>query len=171
MIKFVMAENCDEDKDATFNLGFIQRYHTIPGAIKMGSTLENLFSTNFQDESNCDIILKVGQVKFPAHRMVLYCWSTYFQKFLGQQGLNSSNMTNEKYNRSVPTMDLSDEIRGNNHFESFLEFMYSGRITLDKLNIWKIVELATKFEVPELRKVCSDFLMDLSDNLQLRKNF
>lgn len=135
----------------------------------MGSTLENLFSTNFQDESNCDIILKIGQVKFPAHRMVLYCWSTYFQKFLGQQGLNSSNMTNEKYNGSAPTMDLSDEISGNNHFESFLEFLYSGQITLEKLNIWKIVELATKFEVPELRKVCSDFLMDLSDKSATEK--
>lgn len=110
--------------------------------------LETLHSQRM-DGRFCDIDLHVSsgsmiEKRFPAHRSVLAACSQYFET-----RLKTTRVTKEQIHITCHDVDV---------FETLLDYMYSGNITIDWNNVQELLKLSHYFQLSKVTTYCSDFL-------------
>lgn len=89
----------------------------------------------------CDILLQVGNRTFAAHRVVLACAGTYFRN------LFSSAVAS-------PTTSFSLEFISPANLEKVLNFVYTGEILTDLIDVGVLYELAKRLGINDLVGAC-----------------
>ncbi|XP_025089767.1 zinc finger and BTB domain-containing protein 49-like isoform X2 [Pomacea canaliculata] len=100
----------------------------------------------------CDIVISAGDVRIPAHRLVLAAASPYFGPLL-------------ELAHSSPSNGMPTEIRLHDidaaAIEQIIEFCYTSTICVTEDNVWCLLPTATRLQMSELCTLCSDFLHSL----------
>lgn len=96
---------------------------------------------------NHDLILKVGNTEFRAHRDILRARSKVFQSMLNHD-------TIEKNSGIVDVPDCDPQA-----MELFLSYIYCGKVeTLNESNMFGLYYMADKYEMLALKEECSEFI-------------
>lgn len=112
----------------------------------------------------CDIVLHVyDQARqerlFPAHRSVLAASSPYFESVL-----KTNRVTKEQINiNGCHDVDV---------FETLLDYMYTGNITVDWNNVNELLKLSNHFLIVKVSNYCCEFLehyLSLENCLEVRE--
>lgn len=112
--------------------------------IKNAMRLENLqskFETYFESGEFSDFTIKLREREFKVHKFILVPQSSLFRRMFSNDFVNPAEMF-----KDVKSF-------GEETFESFLRFFYTGHVDLD-CNGMDMYELASDFDVPELKKIC-----------------
>lgn len=103
-----------------------------------------------------DVKLIVQGTSIPAHKCILIARSEYFRSMF----CNGLNETNRK-EIEIQQVDLV-------HFQSMLEFVYTGKVVITDENIISLVNVSDMFLLEDLRQECRTKLFsDLISRLQL----
>ncbi|XP_041350623.1 kelch repeat and BTB domain-containing protein 2-like isoform X2 [Gigantopelta aegis] len=95
-----------------------------------------------------DVVIKVDQVEFPCHKVVLCSMSPYFE------GMFSSGMK-ESSQSVIQLHDLNSE-----WFELVLTYMYSGHIHLTNNNVKDILHIGSFLQVLCLQELCEEYILE-----------
>ena len=109
-----------------------------------------------RQSSSCDVSFLVGGRIFHAHRLILAAQSEYFEKLLDTK--TSFQESNTKNSISLPDKDAEA-------FESVLEYLYSGYLSISNKNIQtnvQILQMAHEFQMSALFESIGE---QLSNNL------
>lgn len=101
----------------------------------------------FLKQEYCDVILKVKEQEFPAHRLILKARSPVF----------ASTFKYDTKEKATGVIDIED--CDPSSFSDFLYFLYCG--TTEKLsskNVFSLFTAADKYDVPDLRSECMKFI-------------
>lgn len=107
------------------------------------------FKSLFSSKGNCDTTVHVQDKEYKAHRAVLIARSSVFAAMFQHE-------TTEKLTGIINISDCDPE-----SFEKFLEFLYTGKLENPSCrNALDLYEIADKYDAPELKTFCVDFLME-----------
>ncbi len=114
-----------------------------------GNAILEMLRTQRMDGRFCDIVLHMSNSSqesklFPAHRSVLAACSQYFESVL-----KTHRVTKEQINISCHDVDV---------FETLLDYMYSGNITIDWNNVNELLKLSNYFLMSKVTNYCNEFL-------------
>ncbi|XP_071455717.1 kelch-like protein 18 [Hetaerina americana] len=94
----------------------------------------------------CDITLKVGDHSFSAHRIVLAAAVPYFHAMFTHDMV-------ESHQKDI-TMKGIEAVA----LEALINFVYSGRISIDPNNVQSLMVGSSFLQLTEVRDACADFL-------------
>lgn len=121
-----------------------------------GSHIQIAFSGLYGSTLFADVVLKVGNEKIPAHRIVLCSWSETFRAMMENTIWKESQM-NEL------TIDLMDEKEAE-IFKTMIQFMYTGYLKINIDNLTPLLSLSNYYTVIPLKESCGKILGEnLSD--------
>ena len=93
-----------------------------------------------------DVVIKAGNECFSANKLVLSCFSSFFEKmFLAEM--------KERYQDTVEIKEFDDKA-----ITLLLEYIYTGDITVDSENVMKLLSAANYLQLQEVVDDCFDFL-------------
>ena len=105
--------------------------------------------TQFREEGIfTDVQLKVDNVLFPAHRMVLAAYSDYFYVMF----TNGMKETNQE------VIEVRDESMSSETFKQIIDYIYSGHLRINRENVFQVLAAADHLQVTSVLQECSDFL-------------
>ena len=93
-----------------------------------------------------DVIIKVENKTFAANRMVLSCYSKFFEKTFQVE-------MKEKYENSVTIHNISTK-----SMQTIIDFIYTGKIVIDNENVMDLLSAADYLLMDEVKKYCFAFL-------------
>ena len=93
-----------------------------------------------------DVTIDIMNQKFPANRMVLACYSQYFDSMFKIE-------MQERYAAVVNLPGVQADV-----FATLLEFMYTGAITINRANAWDLLAAADYLQMNDLRQFCFEFV-------------
>lgn len=96
-----------------------------------------------------DLIIKVGNNTYPAHRVILCASSEVFQVMLMNPEWN-------EWSKSV--IELKEDPVCYPVFPSFLEYLYKGKINVSLETCMPILSLADKYNINDLVQLCVDYM-------------
>ncbi|XP_056129313.1 telomere zinc finger-associated protein isoform X2 [Lampris incognitus] len=103
----------------------------------------------------CDAMLNVGDgVVYLAHRNILACFSELFE---------DSRM------QSIPCMEICLQDCPNDGLELLLNFVYTGELKLDPVNLEKVQHAATSLCVPEALALCQRYVESSSETVPVKR--
>lgn len=123
-----------------------------------GIEMIEFFRKQREREKFCDVILHVQGKQFYAHRMVLAAGSAYFDSMFKSKKTIRENL-------AISCQD--PEI-----FKAFLNYFYTGSISLKKENVGELIRLSHHFLVGKLKAYCADFLeryLDAANALHVKQ--
>ena len=119
--------------------------------------LENL-SQHFKNDSISDVTLLVGDKRYPALRSILAVSSPFFQRmFYGGDWMERTNTD----------VALEETSQCQEVFPTFLQYFYSGTVSVSRDSVVPLVTLADKYGVEILKKQCSQFMMSLLNHADI----
>uniref|UniRef100_A0A667XVN2 Kelch-like family member 24b n=1 Tax=Myripristis murdjan TaxID=586833 RepID=A0A667XVN2_9TELE len=98
-----------------------------------------------------DVVISVQGREFPCHRAVLSACSSYFRAMFCNDHRESREMLVEINGILAEAMD------------SFLSFVYTGRVRITTENVQFLFETSSLFQIATLRDACAKFLEDQLD--------
>ncbi|XP_043247543.1 kelch-like protein diablo isoform X2 [Amphibalanus amphitrite] len=104
----------------------------------------------------CDVIIRVGEQTFPAHKCVLAAFSPYFKAMFTSQ-------LKECHDREVTLKDIEPIM-----LETLLQFAYTGSVSITQGNVQNLMAASNLLQVLSVRDACSLFMekhMDASNCL------
>ena len=105
----------------------------------------------FLDDCESDVVIKVGDEKYSAHKIIIRARSPVFYAML-------KNDMREKSKGFIDIPDCDPYI-----FRDFLLYLYAGKIdNISNENVCELYYMSDKYDVKELKKDCVEFL---SNNL------
>ncbi|CAL8103102.1 unnamed protein product [Orchesella dallaii] len=153
-----------------------------------GTELMAFFKKFREREKYCDLVLHVQGKEFYAHRAILAASSPYFDSIFQTRSVHAGSKSKvtpastlsgaakhwarcNKYGEGICeslVISCSDpEI-----FLSFLNYMYTGQIQLDKNNVGELMRLANHFLMNKLKAYCAQYLerfLDCENCLQMKE--
>ncbi|XP_050297218.1 BTB/POZ domain-containing protein 17 [Anthonomus grandis grandis] len=105
--------------------------------------------TLWQDQSMCDVYLKVGGKQYGAHRFILSSNSDVFQAML----MNSAWSEWKESHIELQELPICESV-----FQAFLEYFYTGKILITHTNVVPILALADKYLVKGLQRNCITYM-------------
>lgn len=114
-----------------------------------------------QHSQLCDLFLHCGDIKIPAHKLILSVSSPYFKNLLSLKTHISQAVSNVQLN------SLDGE-----GVQQLIEFFYTSAISLTNKNVWKLLPAASLLQCDEIVTLCSDFLlthMQVENCLQIHR--
>ena len=93
-----------------------------------------------------DVCIKVGNTSFPAHRLVLACYSPFFERLF-------QTPMKEQYEGTVNLDELDGEA-----VKLLIEYMYVGSMTINQDNVFNLLATANFLQMDEACQFCFDFL-------------
>lgn len=121
-----------------------QDYHITFESPELSSVLLKQLYEQQRSNRFCDLTLYVNSKTFKVHRNVLAGNSPYFDSILKQHKIVKEQLT---------ISCLDSEI-----FDSFIVYMYTGRITIHISNVEELLRLANHFIVNKIIEYCTEFL-------------
>lgn len=117
-------------------------------------------------EKYCDAVLHVHGRQFLCHRLILAANSPYFDSIFqsriatGAKSKNSQyySKTNANLTRSVLMESLIIGCTEPDVFATFINFMYTGAVSIDKGNVAELLRLSNNFMVGKLKEYCASYL-------------
>ncbi|KAI8784660.1 kelch-like protein 12 [Biomphalaria glabrata] len=113
----------------------------------------------------CDIVLKLNDRCYNAHRAILALWSPYFH----------SMFTCDMKEKNIKEIDLSASLilEQDTVFSTVLDYMYTGSLPLTTETITDVVKISDFLLLDDVREFCQQFLLglgnlDLSNCLRVR---
>lgn len=101
----------------------------------------------FEDKEDCDVVIKVKETEFPAHKAILKARSPVFASTLRHE-------MKEKKTGIIDIQDCEPSI-----FSHFLCFLYCEELnTLSDENVFGLYTLADIYDIPDLREICREFM-------------
>ena len=131
---------------------------------------EFLLESLFQQKKNgnfTDVTLKFAHKKFVAHRVVLSAASEVFSAMF-QTNMRETNEGVVDLSSTVPA--FSNESAGEDFSEDFINYIYTGAISLNEHNIQGYLALSNYFMMSNLKQKCCSFLekaLKLSNSLDI----
>ncbi len=113
------------------------------------STVINKIANLYAERLMSDVVLVVGNVEYPSHRLILCASSDVFQIML-----MNPNWSESQEKRVV----LRETPSGEAVFEDFLKYLYTGKIVLDYATVIPLVSLADKYNVRDLLRLGLDYM-------------
>ena len=101
---------------------------------------------NRKQERCCDIIIKSESERLFAHKVILSCFSKYFESMF-------ANETSENYETTVEIKDLDSKA-----VKLIVDYCYTGCIVVDSDNVLQILAAASDLEIEDVKTFCFDFL-------------
>lgn len=149
---------CSRKKKANLKHSATIAVPSMKGHGYLDYTIENHASKAFEkmDELRrnnqlCDVLIKVncnGQEEdFPAHRVVLASCSPFFRAMF-------SNNFRECQAKEITIKDMCPLV-----MQRLIEFAYSSRITVGEKCVLHVLLAATRYQMEDVSKACSDFLV------------
>lgn len=103
----------------------------------------------YAEQLMSDLIIKVGNSSYPAHRVILCASSEVFQVML----------MNPEWNEwSSSVIELKEDPVCYPVFPSFLEYLYKGQIKISLDTCMPILSLADKYNIKDLVQLCIDYM-------------
>jgi len=122
------------------------------------SSLKIFFNKARVSEKYSDVILHVQSKKFYAHKLVLAAASPYFDSIFQTRAVTKKASNSVKVENIIISSTQETDI-----FATFLNYLYTGEVTVDKGNVGEIMRLANHFLVTKLRDFCGEFLVKYID--------
>ncbi|XP_051173140.1 speckle-type POZ protein-like [Leptopilina boulardi] len=110
------------------------------------STTLNDFQPFLMSDVLSDVVFKINEKQFPAHKVILASTSPVFEKMFTHQ--MKENITN-----NVLIEETDPEV-----FEEMLNYIYTGKINNLNTMAFGLYELANKYHITKLKKVCEQCL-------------
>lgn len=101
----------------------------------------------FISKKNTDVSIEVKGKKFSAHKCILGARSPVLAAMF------ENDMT-EKKTGIVNIVDCEPTA-----FYTFLLYLYSGELSFSKCHVFDMYKIADKYDVPELKLICVDFMI------------
>ncbi|XP_078486236.1 kelch-like protein 12 [Ciona intestinalis] len=115
--------------------------------IDHSSDLLKFANESRQDGCFNDIIIRVGEKNIPANKMVLSCYSKYFNTMFNTE-------MKEKYKDVVEVHGVDAE-----SVEKLVDFMYTGKININTNNVCDLLAVSDFLQMPSVRKLCIEYLL------------
>ena len=96
-----------------------------------------------------DVWIKTGSNSFPAHRLILGCFSQFFERLF-------ESPMKEQYEGVVTLKELDDEA-----VKVLIDYMYTGNITLNQENVINILAAADFLQINDVCQFCFDYLKSI----------
>ena len=96
-----------------------------------------------------DITITVENKSFPANRMVLSCFSRYFERLFKTE-------MKERYGKTIPMHNVEEK-----SMELLIEFMYTGCIKIDSETVMPLLAAADYLLLDEVKTFCFEFLQSI----------
>lgn len=110
-------------------------------------TLNEKISQLLNDDTSSNIIVQATDAKLHAHQLILGLWSDAFQNLLEKPDGNWTFCEDhQKYVLSLTESPAEKKV-----FGDLLKFMYYSHVTINIDHIWKLVSLAEKYGVGDLK--------------------
>ncbi|XP_078491173.1 kelch-like protein 12 [Ciona intestinalis] len=100
-----------------------------------------------QDGRFNDIIIRVGEKNIPANKMVLSCYSKYFNTMFNTE-------MEEKYKDAVEVHAVDAE-----SVEKLVDFMYTGKININTNNVCDLLAVSDFLQMLSVKKLCIEYLL------------
>eukprot|EP00058_Branchiostoma_floridae_P007820 XP_002593308.1 hypothetical protein BRAFLDRAFT_123646 [Branchiostoma floridae] len=101
----------------------------------------------------CDVVLRIQDKHFPAHKAVLAgCSQWFYSKFVDQLSPRLT-LTNSAHTSIISLNELT--LKG---FEPILEFAYTSKIRLTSSNVFDILSAASYLQMHKLMADCTSFM-------------
>lgn len=107
------------------------------------------FKLLFNSEQFSDIVIRVGDQRYFAHRFILITASSVFEAMLGEERWKEAQQ---------PEVCLTEEEDCQPVFENFLRYLYCGEVALTTSCVLPLLLLADKYEVSKLRETCLSYM-------------
>ncbi|XP_078493128.1 kelch-like protein 12 [Ciona intestinalis] len=114
--------------------------------IDHASDLLQFANESRQDGCFNDIIIRVGEKNIPANKMVLSCYSKYFNTMFKSE-------MKEKYKDAVDVHGVDAE-----SVEKLVDFMYTGKININTNNVCDLLAVSDFLQILSVRKLCIEYL-------------
>ena len=102
-----------------------------------------------QEGNLCDASLVIGEKKILVHKCILVGGSDYFRsRFIGP--LKGDN----------PEVDLSSVTSDANSVEAVVNYLYTGKITLDDENLEAVMKLSSYLLITKLQQFCVKYMLE-----------
>ncbi|KAL8593749.1 hypothetical protein ACOMHN_032355 [Nucella lapillus] len=105
----------------------------------------------FLQERLSDIVVRVGDQRYHAHRFILITASSVFEAMLSQPRWKEAQQ---------PEICLTEEDECVSEFENFLGYLYCGEVVITTCTVLPLLLLADKYQVDCLRRSCLTFMGD-----------
>ncbi|XP_078492622.1 kelch-like protein 12 [Ciona intestinalis] len=115
--------------------------------IDHASDLLQFANESRQDGRFDDIIIRVGEKNIPANKMVLSCYSKYFNTMFKSE-------MKEKYKDAVEVHSVDAE-----SVEKLVDFMYTGKININTNNVCDLLAVSDFLQILSVRKLCIEYLL------------
>ena len=93
-----------------------------------------------------DISIQAGNKRFPCNKMVLSCYSIYFESMFESE-------MREKYEKTVLLEGLEEA-----HVELLIDYMYGELVAIDDENVFPVLAAADYLQIDAMKTFCFDFL-------------
>nr|XP_018671835.1 kelch-like protein 12 isoform X1 [Ciona intestinalis] len=100
-----------------------------------------------QDGRFNDIIIRIGEKNIPANKMVLSCYSKYFDTMFNTE-------MEEKYKDVVELQAVDAE-----SVEKLVDFMYTGKININTNNVCDLLAVSDFLQMLSVKKLCIEYLL------------
>ncbi|XP_075261820.1 uncharacterized protein LOC142353456 isoform X2 [Convolutriloba macropyga] len=115
---------------------------------EVGRKAFQFMNTLRKQQKFCDVTLKVGQLKIPAHKVVLSSSSRYFcAMFTGPCAESDQNV--------VELLDVTEGA-----ITLLIDYIYMGRIEIKTSNVQSLLQAASMFQLTDVVNACCKFLAD-----------
>ncbi|XP_078494072.1 kelch-like protein 12 [Ciona intestinalis] len=115
--------------------------------IDHASDLLQFANKSRQERRFNDILMRVGEKNIPANKMVLSCYSKYFNTMFETE-------MEEKYKDVVELHDLDAE-----SLEKLVDFMYTGKININTNNVCDLLAVSDFLKIHSVKKLCIEYLL------------
>ena len=105
-----------------------------------------MLTTLYKERQLCDVILKVENVRFYTHKVILVACCQYFAAMF-RSGMAEAH-TSEVELHDVDPVAL----------ENILTLFYTGKVVVNGQNVQSLLSAASLFQIDHLREACSNFL-------------
>lgn len=93
-----------------------------------------------------DVIIETDAEDIPANRMVLSCYSVFFEKMFKSE-------MKEKYLRSIKVKGITGS-----SLQLLIDYFYSGQISINKDNVTALLTGADYLQLDDVKQFCFDFM-------------
>ncbi|VVC33018.1 BTB/POZ domain,SKP1/BTB/POZ domain,BTB/Kelch-associated [Cinara cedri] len=125
--------------------------YAMPNVNDNSNVLLKKINNVYSNQQLNDITLVVGGISYPAHRFMLCISSDVFETML------MSSKWSDSHQEVIELQEVQQCIE---IFPIFLQYFYTGVISLEQSNIMPIIVLADKYNVKDLTVLCVEYMCE-----------